>query len=134
MDSNPPCRRILIADDLKDNADSMAMALESMGHDVEAVYDGEQALEVAARWRPEVLFLDLGMPKRDGYEVARQIRAEEWGQTIHLIALTGWGQEEDRRRTQEAGFDHHLVKPVDLRAIETLLDTINLRGGSASSE
>jgi PAS domain S-box-containing protein len=113
-DQPPTARyRILIADDNRDGADSLALLLNIMGHDVETAYAGDQAVEVAERLRPDVILLDIGMPKLNGYEVCRQIRGQEWGHEMLLIAVTGWGQEEDRRRTHEAGFDLHLVKPVD---------------------
>jgi len=104
--------RILIADDLRDGSDSLALLLKAMGHLVEVAYDGEQALRLAEGSRPEMVLLDLGMPKVDGYEVCRQIRAAPWGGRMMLIAQTGWGQEHDRRRTHAAGFDHHVIKPV----------------------
>lgn len=109
----PETYRILIADDNRDGADSLAMLLQSMGHQVETAYAGDQAVELAKRFRPQVVLLDIGMPKLDGYEASRRIREQEGGRGVVLIALTGWGQEEDRRRTREAGFDLHLVKPVD---------------------
>lgn len=105
--------RILIADDNRDGADSLAMLLQVMGHEVETAYAGDQAVEVAEQMRPDAILLDIGMPKMNGYEACRSIRTQPWGREIVLIALTGWGQEEDRRRTREAGFDLHLVKPVD---------------------
>jgi CheY-like chemotaxis protein len=104
--------RILIADDLRDGSDSLALLLKAMGHLVEVAYDGEQALRLAEGSRPEIVLLDLGMPKVDGYEVCRQIRAAPWGGRMMLIAQTGWGQDHDRRRTHAAGFDHHVIKPV----------------------
>ena len=105
--------RLLIADDNRDCADSLAMLLQVMGHEVETAYAGDQAVEIAERMRPDAILLDLGMPKLDGYETCRTIRTKPWGREVVLIALTGLGQEEDRRRTQEASFDLHLVKPVD---------------------
>jgi PAS domain S-box-containing protein len=114
-------RRILVVDDLRDNADSLGMVLQSMGHEVQVAYDGEQALVTAAEFRPHVALIDLGMPNVDGYEVCRRIRACTWGSAILLIAQTGWGQEFDRRRTAEAGFDHHLVKPLRWDVVESLL-------------
>jgi PAS domain S-box-containing protein len=117
----PGTLRILIADDLRDIADSLAMLLEAMGHVVAVAYDGEQALQAAERLRPRVVLLDLGMPKLNGLEVCRRIRAAPWGAAMTLIAQTGWGGEEDRRRTAEAGFDHHVIKPVDPVALLTLL-------------
>jgi PAS domain S-box-containing protein len=117
-------RRILIADDNKDSADTLAMLLRLLGNDVKAVYSGTQALEEADSYRPQMLVLDIGMPGMSGYEVARQLRSQPAFENVFLVALTGWGQEEDRRRTREAGFNHHLVKPVDLKALQDLLADI----------
>jgi PAS domain S-box-containing protein len=114
-------RRILIVDDLKDSADSLARLMRLRGQDVATAYDGEEALKVAETMRPEVILLDIGMPKMNGYEVCRQLRRQPWGREILVIAVTGWGQEEDRRRTEEAGFDHHLVKPVEPAALMKLV-------------
>ena len=105
-------RRILIADDNHDAAESLATLLELRGHEVKMAHDGAEALAVANRFKPDVVLLDLGMPKMDGYETARQIRRRPWGKRATLIALTGWGQRQDRQRTAKAGFDAHLVKPV----------------------
>jgi len=106
-------RRILIVDDLKDSADSLARLLELMGHDVHAAYSGEEAVIAAATFQPDLVLLDIGMPKVNGYDACRSIRSQPWGKRMLVIALTGWGQEEDRRRTEEAGFNAHMVKPVD---------------------
>ena len=108
-----PTRRVLVVDDLHDSADTLAMLLRLHGHQVETAYDGEEAVTRAREFRPEVILLDLGMPRMGGDLACRVIRAEPWGKDLQIIALTGWGQESDRRRTQEAGFNHHLVKPVD---------------------
>lgn len=108
-----PTRRILVVDDLHDSADTLAMLLRLHGHQVETAYDGEEAVTRAREFRPEVILLDLGMPRMGGDLACRVIRAQPWGKDLRIIALTGWGQESDRRRTQEAGFDNHLVKPVD---------------------
>ena len=113
--------RILLADDNRDALDSLATLLQCDGHEVHTAADGAEALEVAAACHPDVVLLDIGMPKLDGYEVARRIRAEPWGKSAVLIALTGWGQDEDRRRSREVGFDSHLVKPLDPEALSTLL-------------
>jgi PAS domain S-box-containing protein len=104
--------RVLIADDARDSADSLAVILAMKGHETHAAYDGEEAVTAAARLRPDVVILDIRMPKRNGYEACRWIREQPWGKAMVLIALSGWGTEDDRRRTEEAGFDHHLVKPV----------------------
>ncbi len=115
-----PRRRILVVDDSRDSADSLAMLLRLMGHETRVAYDGRAALEAAERWRPHVVLLDLGLPEVDGLEVCRRLRAAPWGRRVRVAALTGWGQEQDRRRSHEAGFDAHLVKPVrqeDLLAV-----------------
>jgi CheY-like chemotaxis protein len=116
--------RILVVDDLRDSADSLAMVLRMMGHDTCAAYDGLEAVQTAAAFRPQVVLLDIGLPKLNGYEAARRIRSEPWGGSIALVALTGWGQEEDKRLSVEAGFNHHLTKPVDPDALEKLLSLI----------
>jgi len=116
--------RVLVADDLRDSADSLGLLIELMGHTVEIAYDGEEALRAAERFRPDIVLLDLGMPKLDGFEVSRRIRAAPWSESVRLVAQSGWGQEEDRRRTAEAGFDHHLVKPIDPAALEALMQTL----------
>ena len=110
--------RILIVDDNRDGADSLGMMLRIMGNDTRTAYDGQEAVDVAEAFRPDVVLLDIGLPKLNGYEACRRIREQPWGKSMVLIALTGWGQEEDRRRSHEAGFDHHLVKPVDPAALE----------------
>jgi signal transduction histidine kinase len=114
-------RRILIADDNADALASLALLLESDGHTVYRAENGLDAIRCAAEHRPEVALLDIGMPGIDGYEVGRRIREESWGKQVVLIAITGWGQEEDRRRSIEAGFDCHLTKPVDLAVLFDLL-------------
>ena len=119
--AGPATLRILVADDSADIADSLQMLLALEGFDVSVAYDGEQALALAASLRPDVALLDLGMPRLSGYELARRIRAQDWGARMTLIAQTGWGQDGDRQRTREAGFDHHIVKPVDPDALSELL-------------
>ena len=104
--------RVLIADDARDSADSLAVILAMKGHETHTAYDGEEAMTAAAELRPDVVILDIRMPKRNGFEACRWIREQPWGKAMVLIALSGWGTEDDRRRTEEAGFDHHLVKPV----------------------
>ena len=105
-------RRILVADDNTDAVESLALLLHLAGHDVRVAHDGVETLAVGNQFEPEVVLLDLGMPKMDGYETARRLRQESWGQHAMLVALTGWGQQRDRERTAEAGFDAHLVKPI----------------------
>jgi CheY-like chemotaxis protein len=116
--------RILVVDDNRDAAESMKVLLKLMGADVTTAYDGLQALEVAAKFRPQAVLLDIGMPKLHGYDTARRFRQEEWGKDIVIIALTGWGRDEDRRRAEEAGFDGHLVKPVHVSALRELLERL----------
>jgi CheY-like chemotaxis protein len=113
--------RILVVDDLRDSAVSMAMILRMMGHETRTAYDGLEAMQTATVFQPDIVFLDIGLPKMNGYEVARRIREQPWGGNVALVALTGWGQEEDRRRSSVAGFDHHLTKPVKAVALERLL-------------
>jgi CheY-like chemotaxis protein len=116
-----PTRRILIVDDDRDCAQTMTLMLGKMGNAVRAAYDGIEALDAAAAFRPDVVLLDLTLPKLDGCGAARRMRAEPWGKSILLVAMTGWARDEDRQRSREAGFDHHLVKPVDLGDIEEIL-------------
>jgi CheY-like chemotaxis protein len=116
-----PGRRILVVDDNEDSAASLSMLLTAMGHDTRIANDGVQALEVATQYRPDIAILDIGLPQLDGYEVARRMRCTPDGAHCLLVALTGWGQESDRKRAQGAGFDVHLVKPVDPEALAELL-------------
>jgi len=113
--------RILIVDDNRDGADSLGMMLRIMGNDIRTAYDGQEGVDVAGEFRPEVVLFDIGMPKLNGYEACRRIRKQPWGKGIVLIAVTGWGQDDDRLRSHEAGFDHHMVKPVDPQALMKLL-------------
>ncbi|MBL8799911.1 MAG: response regulator [Planctomycetia bacterium] len=114
-------RRILVVDDNRDSAISLSTMLELLSNEVHTAHDGLAAVEAAAAFQPEVIFLDIGLPKLNGYDAARRIRELPGGRSIFLIALTGWGQDEDRRRSAEAGFNLHLVKPMDPTAIENLL-------------
>jgi PAS domain S-box-containing protein len=114
-------QRVLVVDDNRAAADMLGRVVQMLGHEVRTAYDGAQGLEAAAAFLPDVMILDLGMPDLDGYAVAQSIRRQPWGQDITLIALTGWGQEEDRRRTKTAGFDHHLVKPIEPAQLQALL-------------
>jgi PAS domain S-box-containing protein len=114
-------RRILVADDNQDAADSLAMLLEMSGHEVRVAHDGRAALSLAQTFHPDTALLDIGMPQLNGYEVARALRREPWGAGITLIALTGWGQESDRQKAIDAGFDRHLTKPIDPDALEALM-------------
>jgi CheY-like chemotaxis protein len=114
-------RRVLIVDDNRDAAESLGMLLKFLGADVVVVYDGPSALDTAGTYRPAIVLMDIGMPGMDGHEVARRLRADPAQRDVTLIALSGWGQEDDRRRSQAAGFNHHLVKPVDAEALQALL-------------
>jgi CheY-like chemotaxis protein len=121
----PPARRILVVDDNRDAADSLGMLLRLMGNEVHTAHDGLEAVGAAAAFQPDVVLLDIGLPKLNGYEAARRIREQEGGAGVLLVALTGWGQEEDRRRSHEAGFDHHMTKPVDFEVLQKLLAETN---------
>ncbi len=120
----PIARRVLVADDNRDAADSLGDLLRLLGADVRVVYDGPAALAAVAAFRPAVALLDIGMPGMDGYEVARRVRERPGSDAPALVALTGWGQDEDRRRSAAAGFDHHLVKPADVAALAALLRSV----------
>jgi PAS domain S-box-containing protein len=113
-------RRVLVVDDNHDAADALAMLLDALGHETHVAYDGQSALELADRFRPEFALLDIGMPVMDGHELARRFRDEPWGRAMHLVALTGWGQDEDRERAYRSGFDRHFTKPVDPVELESL--------------
>ena len=105
--------RMLVVDDNRDSAESLALLLKLTGHETNTALDGEAAVAAAQQILPDVVLLDIGMPKLNGYDACKRIRSEPWGRDMILIAQTGWGQEDDRRRTEEAGFDGHVVKPVD---------------------
>jgi PAS domain S-box-containing protein len=126
--------RILIVDDNQDGADLLAMMLESMGNEIRVAYDGEEAVAATVDFGPDVVLLDIGLPKLNGYEACRLIRAQPEGQRMTIIAQTGWGQDEDCQRTREAGFDHHLVKPLDPQVLGKLLADLQPRRASAAEE
>jgi len=117
-------RRVLIVDDNRDSAESLAMLMKLTGNDAHTAHDGQAALIAADELRPDLMLLDIGLPVMNGYEVCRLIREHAWGQKIVIIALTGWGQEEDKRKSGEAGFDGHLVKPIDPAALEEVLASL----------
>jgi signal transduction histidine kinase/CheY-like chemotaxis protein len=121
LTSPPVPLKVLVVDDNRDAADSLGVLLDYLGYNVQVAHDGPTALQQVDLFRPALVLLDIGMPKMDGYEVARRLRAQERWRDLVVVALTGWGQEEDRLRTREAGFDHHLVKPTDLGALQSLL-------------
>jgi CheY-like chemotaxis protein len=114
-------QRVLVVDDNEDSALSLSTLLQLSGNETRVAHDGFEAIAVADRTHPDVVLLDIGLPGRSGYEVAQHIRAQSWGRSALLIAITGWGQDDDRRRSEEAGFDAHLVKPIDPLALEQLL-------------
>ena len=119
-DGNP--RRVLIVDDNRDAADTLAMMVRLLGHDVAQIYDPHAVETEVDRFVPNLLFLDVGMPGRSGYDIASSLRARPGGDALEIVAVTGWGQPEDRRRTQEAGFDDHLVKPPQFDAIKRICE------------
>lgn len=120
--STPASRRVLVVDDNEDSADTLALLLEHLGHQVHVAYSGREALELGARIQPEIVIMDIGMPGMDGLTTSRAMRESGWGKATRLIALTGWGKEDDQRRSREAGFDFHLVKPVARAQLVTALD------------
>ena len=120
-----PPRRILVVDDNRDSATSLATFLKLFGNETYTAFDGREAVGVAAAIEPDVVLLDIGMPKMNGYDAARRIRAQSWGHRVILVAVTGWGQNEDRRKAHEAGFNCHMVKPVDPAHLMTLLASLS---------
>jgi PAS domain S-box-containing protein len=130
---NGPKRRILVTDDNRDSASSMATILKLLGNEVCIAHDGVEAVETAERYQPEVVLMDVGMPRLNGYEATRRIREQPWGQDMVIIALTGWGQEGDKARSQEAGCDGHLVKPINLSDLEKLLAELTSRDSSSEA-
>jgi CheY-like chemotaxis protein len=118
-------RRILVADDDQDSAESLAMLFQMMGHDVRSALNGLEALDVAANFQPDLIVLDIGMPGLDGYEVCRRLRQQPWARAVVIAALTGWTRDEDKDRSQEAGFDHYLVKPIDPKALTELIGRVS---------
>jgi len=124
-------QRVLVADDNYDSATSLSMLLNDAGYETRTAGDGAQALETADEFRPDIALLDIGMPKLNGYELARRIREQDWGRGVLLIAVTGWGGADHRRQTSEAGFDHHLTKPVDPAALTRLLVSLQTEADDA---
>jgi len=121
-------RRVLVVDDNRDAASSLAMLLQITGNETNVAHDGATAFAAVEQHRPEVVLLDIGLPTLNGYDVCRRIREQPWGKDVVVIALTGWGQAEDRRRTNEAGFDGHLTKPVDHAALMEMLGSLTGTG------
>jgi CheY-like chemotaxis protein len=124
-------RKILVVDDNVDSANTMSRMLSILGHEVETAFDGLEAVNAAAAFRPEIVLLDIGLPRMNGYEVAEQIRQQSWGTDMVLIAQTGWGQQEDKQRAIEAGFDHHLTKPLDVAELLKLIAAVRPRRETA---
>jgi CheY-like chemotaxis protein len=116
--------RVLVVDDSVDTADSLALLVKALGHEVRTAYDGPSALPAAVDFLPDVAVLDLGLPELNGYEVAERIRQQPWAGGLVLIAMTGYGQESDRQRSRMAGFDHHLVKPADFGEVQRILISV----------
>jgi PAS domain S-box-containing protein len=125
-------RRVLVVDDNRDAAASLAMTLSLMGHNTRTAHDGLEAVELAEAFHPELVLLDIGLPKLNGYDACHRIREQPWGKDICIVAVTGWGQADDLRRSQGAGFDQHLVKPVDFAALEKILDELNAHADAIS--
>ena len=118
------CHRVLIVDDNTDAAETLRLLMQSLGGgEVRTASNGPDALEAGAKLHPDLVLLDLGMPGMDGYELARRMRAESWGKRALLVALTGWGQDQHRRRSHEAGFDRHMIKPADAEALRAVLNS-----------
>jgi CheY-like chemotaxis protein len=126
--------KVLVVDDNRDAALSLSMLVSLLGYESRTAYDGEQALEIADHFVPDVVLLDLGMPKMDGFEACRRIRTRDWGARAAVIAITGWGQSEDQRKTRDAGFDRHLLKPVAADAIVELLGLLARAGGRSDGD
>lgn len=127
---SPVARKVLVVDDNRDAVESLVAVLALEGHEVNAAYDGQEAIAVGEQVRPHVILMDIGMPGMSGHEACRHIRTLDWGGRAAILALSGWGQEEDRRASMEAGFDAHLVKPVDMDVLLEMLSTIERRGGA----
>ena len=127
--AKPARRRVLVVDDNRDGATSLAEMLGIMGNDTRTAHDGLEAVDVAGAFRPDVILMDIGMPKLNGYEACRRIRERPWGRGVVIVAQTGWGQDDDKRKSREAGFDFHLVKPVDPVALEKMLAELKAAAG-----
>ena len=120
-DGTAPARRVLLVDDSVDAAEALSMLLETLGHEVRTMHDGTSALAIVDEFRPEAVILDIGLPGMDGFALARELRKLPSAHDVLLIALTGYGGDEDRLRARAAGFDHHLVKPVSFADLEDLI-------------
>jgi PAS domain S-box-containing protein len=133
-DSSSGKRRVLVVDDNRDGADAMAMMLKLLGNEVAKAYDGQEAVAAAGAFRPEVILMDVGLPRLNGLDATRQIRQQSWGKAISIVALTGWGQENDREQSREAGCDGHLVKPVSLTDLQATLTSLGQLPGRQQPE
>jgi signal transduction histidine kinase len=122
--------RVLLVDDNRDVVRSMTRFVRQLGHDIRVAFDGQEAVEIAGEFMPDVVLLDIGLPKLNGYDVARELRAKPWGDKMIIVAVTGWGRETDRRQSREAGFDTHMTKPVDPAALEAFLNSCSTRLGN----
>ena len=129
--TSAPSRRVLVVDDNQDSVDSMVMLLELLGNQVYTARDGIEAVEAAERFRPDLVLMDMGMPRMNGYDATRRIREQPWGREMIIIALTGWGQEDDKVRSYEAGCDTHIVKPIDVTKLEEVLAELRPRQGDS---
>lgn len=133
MVANRVMSRVLIVDDNADLAEATSMMLRICGFSTTTAYNGRRALEKARTFNPEIVLLDIGLPDMDGYELAKRIRSTVWGKNAILIAVTGWGQEEDRQRAFAAGFDRHLIKPVTGTALEAVLQSVSNRSADTTA-
>ena len=127
-------KRVLVVDDNRDSADTMTALLRAWGHDVRTLYEGQSVVSMVDEYQPDVVLLDIGLPKINGYDLARQLRQSEDSRRIVLVAFTGYGQDDDRRRVREAGFDHHLLKPLEPEALEKIIDSVPAHAPSAASD
>jgi len=118
-----PACRVLLVDDNRDVATSICRFVRLLGHDVRMAFDGMEAMQMAGEFRPDVVLMDIGMPKLNGYDVARKLRSETWGRQMTLVAISGWGREADHRRSIQSGFDRHMTKPIEPLVLEALLDS-----------
>jgi len=126
-------RRVLVVDDNRDGGESLAAMVKLMGHDARPVHDGPAALSAGAQWQPDLVIMDIGMPGMNGYDACVAMRATPWGRSALIVALTGWGQEHDRRRAEAAGFDRHVVKPIGVETLRTLCEDAQLSPQAAST-
>jgi CheY-like chemotaxis protein len=116
-----PRHRLLVADDNADSVTTLSLMLEAMGHEVRTAHDGVQTVEMAESFRPDAILMDIGMPGLNGFDACARIRARPWASDVFIVALTGWGQDEDKNRSRAAGFDRHLVKPVEPATLEHMI-------------